>query len=112
MDPRTTDAFTVTWSAPTSQMFTGYKVTISEGENSKTETPAKDATSVDIMELTAGTEYNILVVAVNNLDESSELTDTAFTSKRLYDYSYVFVLFYYYYVNKKRIGHSPNNSKK
>ena len=75
-------------------MFTGYKVTISEGDNIKTETPAKDATSVDITGLTAGIKYNVLVVAVNNLDESSELTDTAFTHERLYGYSYVFVLFY------------------
>ena len=93
-------------------MFTGYKVTISEGDNIRTETPAKAATSVDITGLTAGREYNILVVAVNNLDESPQLTDTAFTRERLSDDSYVFVLFYYNYVNRKIIGHTPNKSKK
>ena len=78
---RTDDALTVTWIAPGSDKFTGYKVTVSEGENHKTETPSKDATSVVMTGLTAGTEYSVELVTVYNQDESSVLTDTASTCK-------------------------------
>lgn len=73
------EEFTVTWTAPDSEMFTGYKMTISEGENVKTETPAKGATSVKIIGLTSGTKYSVDIVTVNNQDESSVLTETAYT---------------------------------
>ena len=76
---RTADALTVTWTATESEMFTGYKVTVGEGENVKTETPAKDVTSVEFTGLTAGTEYTVTLVSRNNEDESSALTDTAST---------------------------------
>ena len=75
----TMDSITVTWTAPDSEMFTGYKVTLEEGDNVKTETPAKDASSVEITGLTAGTEYSVRLVTVNNQDESDELTETAST---------------------------------
>ena len=83
VDIRTDDMLTVTWTAPESEMFTGYKVTISEGDNVKSVSPAKSATSVEIIELTPGTEYSIKLVTVNNQDESSELSETAFTCELL-----------------------------
>ena len=79
MDTKTYEALTVKWTAPESEMFTGYKVTVSDGDNVKTETPAKEATSVEFTGLTPGTEYIIIVVTLNDQDESSTLTDTVFT---------------------------------
>ena len=78
---RTTNSFTISWTAPESEMFTGYKMTISEGDNIKTETPAKDVSSVEVTGLTSGTEYSVTFVTVNNQDESSMLTTAASTRK-------------------------------
>ena len=78
---RTAVTLTVTWTAPDIGTFTGYKVTAREGDNVKTETPSKDATSVDITGLAAGTEYSVELVTVNNVDESAVLTRTASTCK-------------------------------
>ena len=86
METRTADALTVKWTAPNSEMFTGYKVTVAEGDNVKTKTPAKDATSVVITELTAGTEYSVAVVTVNGQDESSILTGTYSTCEQYFVY--------------------------
>ena len=77
----TTNSFTVTWTAPDSEMFTGYEMTVSEGDNVKTQTPAKDVTSVEVTELTSGTEYTVKLVTINNQDESSMLTTAASTRK-------------------------------
>ena len=88
VESRTAVTLTVTWAAPDVGTFTGYKVTAREGVNVKTETPSKDATSVVMTGLTAGTEYSVEIVTVNNLDESSVLTDTASTCKSPF---YVFV---------------------
>ena len=82
VETRTVDSITVTWTAPGSEMFTGYKVTMQEGGNVKTETTAKDAKSVEITGLTAGTEYSVTLVTVNNLDESGVLTETASTCEQ------------------------------
>ena len=79
VETKTVDSITVTWTAPDSEMFTGYKVTLEEGGNVKTETIAKDVTSVELTALTAGTEYSVTLVTVNNQDESYELTETAST---------------------------------
>ena len=79
MDIRTAEALTITWTAPESEMFTGYKVTVSDGDNVKTETPAKEATSVEVTGLTAGMDYTITLVSRNSEDESSALTETAST---------------------------------
>ena len=76
---KTDETLTVKWTSPGSEMFTGYKVTVSEGDNVKTETPAKEATSVEFTGLTAGTEYTVTVVTLNDQDESSTLTDTVST---------------------------------
>lgn len=76
---RTDEQFTVTWTAPATQMFTGYKVTVREGDNDKTETLSKGITSVVITGLAAGTEYDIEVVTLNNQDNSSPLTGKAST---------------------------------
>ena len=78
---RTTDSFTVTWTAPDSELFTGYKMTISEGDNVNTETPAKDVTSVEVTGLTPGTAYSVTLVTINNQDDSSMLTTAASTRK-------------------------------
>ena len=78
---RTDDALTVTWIAPGSDRFTGYTIRVSEGETLKTQTPSKDSTSVEIAGLTAGIEYSVEIVTVNNLDESPVLTCTASTCK-------------------------------
>ena len=80
MTTRTADSLTVTWTAADSDRFTGYMVTVSEGEHVKSETPAKDATSVKIAGLISGTEYSIKVVTANNQDESSSLIVKASTS--------------------------------
>ena len=64
-------------------MFTGYKVTVSEGDNVKSVSPAQTATAVVITGLTAGTDYSVTLVTVNNQDESSELSETAFTCELL-----------------------------
>jgi len=77
----TTNSFTVTWTAPDSEMFTGYEMTVREGDNVKTQTPAKDVTSVEVTELTSGTEYTVKLVTINNQDESSMLTTAASTRK-------------------------------
>ena len=69
VETRTVDSITITWTAPDSEMFTGYKVTLVEGGNVKTETAAKDETSVEITGLTAGTEYSVTLVTVNNRRE-------------------------------------------
>ena len=76
---RTTDGFTLTWTAPESGTFTGYKVTVGAGDDSKTETPAKDATSVKVTGLSAGTEYPVNVITVNQQDESLVLTEKVST---------------------------------
>ena len=81
VEEKTDVQFTVKWTAPASQMFTGYKVTIRERDNAKTETSAKDVTYVDITGLTPGTEYSVMVVSVNNDDESSALTGKTSTRK-------------------------------
>ena len=79
METRTSDGFTLTWTAPDADTFTGYKVTVGAGDEAKTETPAKDATSVQVTDLTAGTEYTVNVVTVNHQDESSVVTETVST---------------------------------
>lgn len=86
---RTTEAFTVTWTAPASQMLTGYIVTISEGDNVMTETATKDVTSVEITGLAAGTAYSVTVITANDQDESAALTETASTGELKFDYSIV-----------------------
>ena len=86
VDTRTADALTVKWTVPNSETFTGYKVTVIEGDNVKTETPTKDATSVTITGLTAGTEYSVAVVTVNGQDESSILTETYSTCEQYFVY--------------------------
>ena len=78
---RTADSLTLTWTAPDSERFTGYIVTVSEGEHVKSETPAKDATSVEIAGLVSGSEYSIEVVTANNQDESPALIVRASTSE-------------------------------
>ena len=78
---RTADSLTLTWTVPDSERFTGYIVTVSEGEHVKSETPAKDATSVEIAGLVSSTEYSIKVVTANNQDESPALIVRASTSE-------------------------------
>ena len=56
-------------------------MTISEGDNVNTETPAKDVTSVEVTGLTPGTAYSVTLVTINNQDDSSMLTTAASTRK-------------------------------
>ena len=67
IESRTAITLTVTWAAPDVGTFTGYTVTAREGDNVRRETLSKDSTSVDIAGLTAGTEYSVALVTVNNL---------------------------------------------
>ena len=73
---RTDETITVTWTVPDSGKWTGYKVTAAEGENVKTVTTAKEATSVEITGLSGGTDYSVKLVTVNEEDESAGLTET------------------------------------
>jgi len=96
VEAKTDVQFTVKWTAPASQMFTAYKVTVRDGDNAKTETVAKDVTYVEITGLAAGTEYIIMVVTVNNNDESSALTGKTFTRKFILILVYQCIYCYYY----------------
>ena len=97
VEAKTDVRFTIKWTAPASQMFTGYKVTLREGDNAKTKTSAQDVTYVEITGLTAGTEYSIMVVTVNNDDESSALTGKTSTCKFTLMLIYQFIYCFYYY---------------
>ena len=79
---------TVTWTAPTSQAFTKYKVTASSGGNIEcTVTIVKGTESAELTGLTAVTEYRVAIVAVNgdlaDAAQSDELSDTFYTCEFL-----------------------------
>ena len=81
MTTRTTDVITVTWTAPSSETFTGFKVTLDNGDNTRTTTTANDVTTVTFTGLTAGTRYGVLIATVNVDVESSPLIGQALTSE-------------------------------
>ena len=81
MTTRTTDVITVTWSAPSSETFTGFKVTLDDSGNSRTTTTANDLTTVTFNGLTAGTRYGVLIATVNGDVESTPLIGQALTSE-------------------------------
>ena len=92
VNTRTDETLTVTWTAPNSGKWTGYKVTATEGENVKTVTTAKEATSVEITGLRSGTEHSVQLVTVNEEDESSALIKTYSTCEHRF-YSATEILF-------------------
>ena len=50
-------------------------------ESTRTETPNKDATSVEFTGLTAGTQYTVKVFTVSGTAESAEVEGQFYTSK-------------------------------
>ena len=78
----TVDSLTVGWTAPTSGVVTGYKVTLDGGNE---QTPASDATTATFSTLTAGKAYVVAVVTVNDDGQSSKVEKTFYTSKYRHD---------------------------
>ena len=73
----TVNSLTVQWTAPTGG-YTEYKVTIGGADE---QTVAKGTTTATFSGLTAGTEYTVAVITVNNADKSSKVEESFYTSK-------------------------------
>ena len=81
MTTRTNDVITVTWSAPNSETFTGFKVVLDGGGNTRTTTTANDLTTMTFNGLTDGTRYGVLIATVNGDVESTPLIGQPLTSE-------------------------------
>ena len=71
----------VSWTAPTGQQITGYKVELKDVANTQT---SVEETRITFDKLSPGTDYTVVVVSMNGNTTGKSAVETFTTSKSIY----------------------------